>query len=430
MRGRLFFLIALAAIVVCLSVMFFGCRRNSPEKHLALAEQYLAEQRYGEAINEFFEVMVDEPKNERVYTGIIEAMLAEDRVIDAVAQYQTMLKVLPDNIDGYLGLGALYEVQGQNEQAKALYRQLIDTHPRDPAGYIRLGQLLKTQEDLLGAQQIYLELIAAVPTEPIGYIEAGLYYFNNRQYYAAVAILADGVRITGDERLSETYSSISSYVSIDWQDAYFETVIRNYLDRPDGIITLNDIDEITSIEINGNSALRYGMNTERLSVIEINGVEQPTVRGEMSSLFDLSHFANLTELTVNFMPVEDVTPIGTLINLKFLSLSNTNIRNVRALASLQSLTELRLEYGNIRDIGALGSLKNLEVLMLNDNDIRDLEALKNLEKLKTLDLSYNSIREAAPLVLLSNLRSLDIRNNYYISDEEVLDAMTYCDILR
>ena len=90
---------------------------------------------------------------------------------------------------------------------------------------------------------------------------------------------------------------------------------------------------------------------------------------------------------------------------------------------LTNLTELSLDYNAISDISSLSGLTNLTELHLSDNSISDISSLSGLTNLTELHLRYNAISDISSLAGLTNLTQLDLWGNS-ISDLSALVANT------
>jgi|GEM_PF-2408223 len=149
-----------------------------------------------------------------------------------------------------------------------------------------------------------------------------------------------------------------------FDDADFEALIRNLIEKHSEDILRKDIYSITELEISG----------------EFN-------KG-IKSIYDIREFANLEILKITGTRIEDLKPLTYLKNLKSLEINYTIAKDFSPLAELTQLEELYLCYSNA-DITFLKQLTNLKLLCLN-GDPEDLEPLSNLTNLEGL-LIYSPI---------------------------------------
>jgi len=147
---------------------------------------------------------------------------------------------------------------------------------------------------------------------------------------------------------------------------------------------------------------------------------------DINNLSPLSDLVNLKRLSIgsqqggNPSPaVIDLSPLSNLVNLEYLNLQYTPINDISALSGLTNLKELRLgSNGSKIDITPLKSLTRLEKLYLSDNQIDDITALKNLRNLTELKLINNQITDFSPLYGLKKLKILNIASNPGITEKQ------------
>lgn len=160
---------------------------------------------------------------------------------------------------------------------------------------------------------------------------------------------------------------------------------------------------------------------------------------KLNALVGIEKFNSLKVLKISKAPCKDISPLGGLKTLKFLSLIKCkHIKNINPLKGLSELTDLCLDYcSKISDVSALGHLTKLETLSLIECDLIDnplfLEQLINLKslnlknclkindffftrfltKLEKLDLSDKWVEKTVDLQLLStNLQELNLSGHH------------------
>lgn len=128
----------------------------------------------------------------------------------------------------------------------------------------------------------------------------------------------------------------------------------------------------------------------------------------------LDHLEDLQNMDVRELRLEDnhlqdLTPLGRVMNLEVLRLGGNEITNVAPLASLSQLRVLDLSRNpSLHSIAGLASLSNLEELTLYNTQVSDLEPVAHLPKLKTLNISNARVTDLAPLTMMKSLRELQI----------------------
>ncbi len=209
-----------------------------------------------------------------------------------------------------------------------------------------------------------------------------------------VLLLAAGC--SNPARQETTAGSGAAGMEIRWRDKGLERMLREYLDKPSGVIYRSELADIQSMHIVGTDIRRPGESEESFAARLQSRGEQGRQSGDnqrrlIYSLDDLVHFSGLTQLILEKGRAEDIS----------------------ALAALTGLTELELRDYLIRDITPLAGLKNLTRLSLNGNykELAGLEPLSFLPHLRELDLGncgFSSPNPLAPLAAVPNLTKLNL----------------------
>ena len=162
-----------------------------------------------------------------------------------------------------------------------------------------------------------------------------------------------------------------------------------------------------------------GSSITRQTLLNLIELEAPN-RG-ITDLTGLEHAHNLRYLhlgsvldvegLVNSNRISDLSPLGGLIQLTYLSLSDNAISDITPLRGLHQLRSLYLDQNAILAITSLGGLYQLTHLSLSDNAISDITPLGGLTQLRSLYLDQNAILAITPLVGLTELTHLSLSSN-------------------
>lgn len=124
---------------------------------------------------------------------------------------------------------------------------------------------------------------------------------------------------------------------------------------------------------------------------------------------------NLTELSVSWNEISDLSPISSLVNLEILRATKNKIAQLPDLSPLQNLKILDIQKNTISDINPISGLSNLEVLKLDDNSVSDISGLSNLPKLRYISLEENPVSDISGLIkFASTLSVIDIRGTQVV----------------
>lgn len=129
---------------------------------------------------------------------------------------------------------------------------------------------------------------------------------------------------------------------------------------------------------------------------------------------NLSKLVQCESLSLSTNMIDRIVGIGTLNNLKILSLSRNNIKTLNGLEALSdSLEQLWISYNSIEKLGPLESFTKLNVLYIGHNLIRDWFEVNKLANIQTL----------ADMVLLGNPLQENIDDAIY--RKEIIKRLKY-----
>jgi len=141
---KLFSLALIATLL--LALIACGAPAAIPNPPLVLGEKYLTDLDYEQALLQFDQAIVIEPKNPRGYLGKADALLHLDRQADAAsalgdgakqcraqraALNEAKAAVAKSLVDGYIGLSTAYEKLGWREIALALLKRVCEELPEE-----------------------------------------------------------------------------------------------------------------------------------------------------------------------------------------------------------------------------------------------------------------------------------------------------------
>ena len=171
----------------------------------------------------------------------------------------------------------------------------------------------------------------------------------------------------------------------------------------------------------------------------LSGMRDLTKLGLYTCQVDLTGVGSLTSLTwlsLDVCNTGDITPLSGLKNLQSFSSRKSYISDLSPLAGLTQLTELSIQNFpsddpnmQITDLSPLSNLTQLTTLALSYNKFTDVTPLANLTQLTTLDLSDNKITDISPLANLTELTTLKLNNNK-ITDWSPLANLTKLETLE
>lgn len=184
--------------------------------------------------------------------------------------------------------------------------------------------------------------------------------------------------------LFPTLTKTDFLVEISFNDEKLEAIVRETLDMPEGQLTYYDLDKLRVLDLTD------------LDISDLSGIEFAT---------------NLEELIVNY-PVDNVTAIEDLTQLKKLVIKRGGLKSIEFVQSLSQLKYLDISYNEIESITPILSFDQLEYLDMKRNKVRDVSGL-DLPKLKTLYIEGNYIIDYNALPILDQVKETDIFIAYF-----------------
>ena len=161
-------------------------------------------------------------------------------------------------------------------------------------------------------------------------------------------------------------------------------------------------------------------NLPGLKVLDVWGNSLSSLTKEDVAAIRWVEELNLDNNDLGFGAIE---LIGTLYELKSLSLIGNHIVDLDGMERLDKLESFFAGNNAIEDISALGSIQGLKRLSLPYNKVTDLGALQGLHELRELNLDNNSFSSLEPLRGHFRMESLSFNNNS-VSDISVLSTLT------
>jgi len=195
-------------------------------------------------------------------------------------------------------------------------------------------------------------------------------------------------------------------ISVQFENQRLESVVRQELNKPAGLITAADMAKLESLSTNQNhitslKGLEHAVNLKKLYI----------VNSKVSDLSPISGLHQLESIILTDNKITDIRPLSGLNKVTTLMLDRNYISDITTLQSMTSLVNLNLSVNLISDIQALSPLKNLKRLEIGDNFIKDISSLERMSTLTYLDLFGNLISDISSVRHLNALYSLDVSNN-------------------
>lgn len=172
-----------------------------------------------------------------------------------------------------------------------------------------------------------------------------------------------------------------------FKEPLIEEAVRAELERPSGIITKEDLQDVTEIYIHGDtittSVDAYYSSTDEWFF-------SGRVRGDLTSLEDLKNMPNLQTICIGGERIKDISPLKELDRLEKVELWYNDIVEISALDGKQYLSQIGLANNQITDISALESCPAIQSLILRDAGSFDGKPIEGVDGLALLDISADT----------------------------------------
>ena len=435
------------SILLVISLMIFtGCNQKTAEDFYNTAVNYMNEGDTLKAASEFVRAYQANSNMVEAYVGAIDAytllkidyriieclellieycpddprgyilaaeLYLNNNDIDSALKYCFMqVEAIPSNIDGYKMATQIYYDSASYENALNYAMQLIELFPDDYDGYAYAIQSLNILSRNNEAIELSKNMIKVFPDEEMPYIYLSYILFEEEDY-AKATDAANNCPNQTDTRIVSLKHRIEGKVEIELSDAALEVALRAYLGRKTGKLLLEDVFDITELEIVGGRNPKVVFDSEP-SPLDIT----------VESLDDLIYFESLMSLNVRYIEFESFDKIGQLSNLYMLSIDTTNLDDLSFAKDIPYLASLRVTSSKLKDISPLSSLIYLEELVLDNNEINVLCDFSDMSSLSQLSLGSNILDDISIIATASNLTMLNLADNPEIISVRALAALT------
>ncbi|HMG90450.1 MAG TPA: leucine-rich repeat domain-containing protein, partial [Chryseolinea sp.] len=112
--------------------------------------------------------------------------------------------------------------------------------------------------------------------------------------------------------------------------------------------------------------------------------------------------------------IQDVEPLGQLVDLQSLDLSGTAVTDINPLRNLTALTSLNLSNTNLEDLSALKYSDKLEDFNISNTLVSDISVFEKFVNMEHLEMKNTSVTDFTMLQNLAQLKYLTLENSKII----------------
>lgn len=378
------------------------------------------------------------------------SMAAKGRYERSVSYYHSAWKLMPERTDLPIELAETYAEAGNFTKAEYTLVSAIAANPNNYELYAALCRAYVEQDKLLDAVQMldrissesvkealnqrrpaapvitpesgyYSEYIqvAVETSEPTIYLTTdGEYPSSDSHLYSGPVDLETGettvIALAVNEDGLVSPAAVSGFTiggvveEIKLADTAIDSAVRGLLHlEASEVIMTDDLWTIAALELPDTvtdiSALSNFSGLKTLSIHDVSGLDFTVLR-QLSGLTEL----DLSGCTIS---TEGMEAIGSLTELRKLTLDGCAITDLTPFTPLTKLTHLTLSNNSIEDIGVLSLMLELEKVKLANNPISSIAGLSTCSKLKTLDITRCGVTSLGSLSEKDALTTLLASNN-------------------
>ena len=174
-------------------------RRDLDDVHLLLAQVYIEQERYSDAVSECQEASRLNPENIEAlnFSGI--ALRRSGRVDEAIEKYRAILKSEPGHSQTLYNLGIAYSKQGALDKAEESYKRAVESRPRFAEALSNLGELYLRLDRDKDAESALRKALAANPAYPLAYANLAEVEFRRKDYDKALEFAEKALALDSEQ---------------------------------------------------------------------------------------------------------------------------------------------------------------------------------------------------------------------------------------
>jgi tetratricopeptide (TPR) repeat protein len=218
-----------ARVAILLGTIYYGSARyaeaipyleravssspTNPQLRMALAQSCLSLKKYDCTLDQYKQMLLQNPESAQAYMLAGEAFDGLDRTEEAIAQFREAEKVGPNELNVHHGLAYLLWKQRRFDEAEAEFKLELENDPNSTSSLAYLGDIALKHDDEAAAMTL-LKRAAALPGAiRLTYVDLGILHAQLNQNEEAEASLERAVRMDPTEadahwRLARLYQTM------------------------------------------------------------------------------------------------------------------------------------------------------------------------------------------------------------------------------
>lgn len=175
--------------------------------------------------------------------------------------------------------------------------------------------------------------------------------------------------------------------AVTFREPLIEEAVRTVLDRQEGALTKEDLEQVTGIYIMADNVCQTSDEFYEFSEQWYDSAER--IRGPIVSMEDLRNMPNLRKVYIEAQQITDLSPLEDLDYLEIVSLGNNSYSDISPLAGKELLREA----------------------YLLDTTLDGIDAVATWPRIKSLNLCNTGVYDGSPIGSLGHMDYLDIKND-------------------
>ncbi len=174
---------------------------DSYRAHQIMADAFAAQQRYGEAIEEYRTVLKSKPELPGIHEAIANSLLRLGKQPEALKEFEAELQIQPRSASAYTNVGQVLLTMSEDEQAREMLDKALELDRPPPEVYRLLAKIDMHRKDYHAAVRQLTQYVAMRKGDSTGYY-----------------LLATAYRALGDKEHMEQAVSLFEKTSRDAKD--------------------------------------------------------------------------------------------------------------------------------------------------------------------------------------------------------------------
>ena len=176
---------------------------------------------------------------------------------------------------------------------------------------------------------------------------------------------------------------------VNFQEPLIEEAVRVMLDCPNGHITYKELENVTSIYIQGDEV--YTSEDEFYKEGGTwYGSASNRIKGPITDISDLANMPNLRSVFIGGNQIEDISPLKNLKKLQKIEFRDNDIEDLSPIAGMSMLTHIDMLANPLKDIEVVRTLPAINCLNLNETGSYDGSPVSGLKSMTELFIRNDS----------------------------------------